>query len=82
VTEVLQNRQFGALLGNRLLAAVPRNQEVPVYDIVTVGLDGSDARRVTEPPRLGEDPQLAQLWNALQDRLGFKPYELKSDASR
>lgn len=78
--EVLNGRQYGALLGNRLLAAIPRDTEVALYDMVVVGRDGSDPRKLTGPPSAADDPQLAQLWKALMGKLGFTAYELKTDA--
>jgi arylsulfatase A-like enzyme len=81
VQEVYQTRQFAAILGDRMVAAIPRdNLDITVYDIVTLGRDGSGARKLTQEPSATEEPQVAQLWNALHSRLGLTRVGLQTDA--
>jgi arylsulfatase A-like enzyme len=81
INDVYQSRQFAAVLGDRILAAIPReNVDITVYDMVTVGRDGSGARKLRDEPSATEDPQLAQLWDALHSRLGLTKVGLQTDA--
>jgi sulfatase-like protein len=80
VEQVLQNRQYGAVLGDRILAAVPRDLEVALYDMVTLRRDGSDARVLTAPPLATDDAKLVLLWQSLAARLGFTRMQVEGDA--
>jgi arylsulfatase A-like enzyme len=81
IDDVYQSRQFAAVLGDQLLAAIPREGiDITVYDIVTMGRDGSGARKLRDEPSATEEPQLSQLWHALHSRLGLTKVGLQSDA--
>jgi Sulfatase len=67
VADALQNRQFAAFLPNKLLAAVPRTT-VAGFGLISVDRARHSAQRLDVYPSAERDPELAELWAALNAR--------------
>ena len=70
VDKLLRERQYAAILGNRLLAAIPKGESAG-FELVLVDLDAStyirlDGRNSAQAPR-----EVADLLSALRERFGI-----------